>query len=660
MKLSKLLKTRLLNLRYQQRAKKLVKTVERLFYERKEREYQRKLRNKRLMKLRREKEYATIQIQTAFRGYYQRKRYLVLLEENKRRTAGSIMIQKHWKRYFIRKCYLTCLKRRKQASFFLAIWLISRLRRLQYQKQRKACITMQSVIRMFIMKKRATKLKREKYLREKENLFLSSYEFILSVKSSNDCYQSYFSQLFSLRSLSPSSLSLSVSREKEQIHSFLQFCLSYGILRIIKNHSNFVDKSFQSHQSIFTIGSVIEQVINSYLQSPSMINYKKSLGNDLSERILSLSINKPEKSYIVNKQKTSETKNQMILKMLDPSLSFSSSFPTSSENYRFPMSPASASAMNGSKSSVDSRSETKSSYSIPLKESTGDNEDEEIFIDDWNYPLSMTSSSLEIDEDLLKYFPNNWNELKMMNNNNNSLEEEKNCALNENMIFLSKYNNAIELKIITKIKFPLVSRSTKSSKSIKNNNLELLKSKEEIRMITIIFERNSFDNDKHLSDPISLQQSFKTPSIDISPFSQISLHLSHPFKGISNSISDRSSPTSSLSVVRVKIKEKVPLRVPTPEPEIIDIVEPEPQLPEIAPPLVVVIEEPEPEVDIELEREATPEPSPLPPLPPVIDYDLMASRIQVFPCCWVFLLFLYISFSFLLITTSVFFILESY
>jgi hypothetical protein len=646
MKLSKLLKTRLLHLLYQQRAKKLVKTVERLFYERKDREYQRKLRNKRLMKLRREKEYATTQIQTAFRGYYQRKRYLVLLEENKRRTAGTIMIQKHWKRYFIRKCYLTCLKRRKQASFFLAIWLISRLRRLQYQKQRKACITMQSVVRMFIMKKRATKLKREKYLREKENLFLSSYEFILSVKLSNDCYQSYFSQLFSLFpscSPSPSSLSLSVSREKEQIHSFLQFCLSYGILRIIKNHSNFVDKSFQSHQSIFTIGSIIEQVINSYLQSPTMINYKKSLGNDLSERILSLSINKPEKSYIVNKQKTSETKNQMILKMLDPSLSFSSSFSSSSENYRLPMTPLSTSAMNGSKSSVDSRSETKSSYPVPLKERIEDNEDEEILIDDWNYPLSMTSSSsstaLDIDEDLLKYFPNNWNELKMMNNNNNSLEEEKKSAFNENMIFLSKYNNAIELKIITKIKFPLVSRSTKSSKSIKNNNLELLKSKEEIRMITIIFERNSFDNNKHLSDPILLQQSFKNPTIDISPFSQISLHLSNPFMGTSNSIGDRSLSTSSLSVVRVKMKEKPPLRVPTPEPEIIDFVEPEPQLPEVAPPLVVVVEEPEPEMKIELERETTPEPSPLPPLPPVIDYDLMASRIQVFPCCWVFLLF---------------------
>jgi hypothetical protein len=649
MKLSKLLRLRLLKLLYQQRAKKLVKTVERLFYERKEREYQRKLRRKRLMKLRQEKEYATIQIQTAFRGYYQRKRYLILLEENKRRRSASIMIQKHWKRYFMRKCYLNCLRRRKEASFLLAIWLLCRLRRVQYQKQRKACITMQSVIRMFIMKKRVTKLKREKYLREKENLLLSSYELILSIQLSKEYYQSFFSHFFSSPSTSPSLSSLqSVVSEKEQIHSFLQFCLSYGILRIIKNHSNFVDKAFQSHQSIFTIGSVIEQVINSYLQSPSMINLKKSLGNDLSERILSLSINKPEKSYIVNKQKTSLTKNQMILKMLNPALSFSSS--TASHVYRLPCSTLSSSSANNSKTSVDSRNEMKSSAAL-VKEKKELYEEVDLLIDDWNYPLSVSSSSgvpaalttLEIDEDLLKYFPNNWNELKMMNNDYTTEEEvvEKNSSLNENMIFLSKYNNAIELKIITKIKFPLVSRLSKSSKSVKNH-LELLKSKEEIRMISIIFENG--DPHHHLSVSTTSQHdsstldALTTASINVSPFSEISLHLCKSFGDLSSSINPPKSSTSSLSVVRVKLKEKEPIRVPTPEPEIIEVVELEPPLPEIPPPLVVLVTEPEPEPEIEPEREPTPEPSPLPPLPPVIDYDLMARRIQVFPCCLLFLL----------------------
>jgi hypothetical protein len=612
MKLARFLKKRLLRDLKLRQSKMLVKVVETLYYERKERKRQRELRRQRLLKMRNQREYAATQIQRHIRGYLQRKRFIQLKSEYIRRKNAAIRIQTRFRRFYHQKRYQSLLARHYRAKNLLQSCLLTWYRKSQYQKVRQSVIISQSFIRMSLQSRRFFQLKREKYFMEKENLILSHESMNFIILLSNE---------FLLPFLSPSSKSTEEKSSEHLLQIFFDFCFSSHVL------------SFQKLKG-FSLGSTLVKVISSVHSElqPQALPVDTMNVKELFELFSFHPKNhngsgKKEKSYIVSKKKHLQEENEMMLKLVYPDLSL---FPFDHHHlqyhsHSFPIHSSSSSSPFPSPSKPkNSRSEMKSSKEMPLQE-------KEIILDSWNDRENGNEDDKEqgseMNGDFHSALPVHWNELK-------SVEIFGSESSQNQMILVNKFKNKIELKLVIKCPVELdnhssmkqqLTTSEKSSSMKKKKVLELSKRKLKIYSYNFYFElENPLDNQSLESELFNhannnLPACLKTVVV---PFQEIIFPV-FP----SGSSSSAMSPSKKSSKQQQPSEENMVLyHIKVLPPPIIIEPEPEPEPVPSPPPEVVEIQLPPEEEPVEEE----PEPSPLPPTPPkIIDFELMAKRIQV-------------------------------
>lgn len=584
-KLARLQKHRLLEQLYLKKCRKLVKSVEQLYFQRKQRQYKNHLRQKRLERLNEQKKNAAITIQKLIRGVLARKfcHHLKLLYQ-KRRVA-AITIQTKFKAFAQRKRYLRYRNQKFSASIIIhryGLWWYRY--KIRWRKKRKAVVLIQSVIRMFISKRKVTYWKRMKYLLEKEQLTLSSVEtsfrvFLTAYElSCNPLLTSLFPVLQTSHSISSTE---GLHSESEIMKNLLNWCKTIGLLE------------FQD--SFIHVGSVIEQIVHIFLSSRSAISPDQSLDN----MITSIATARPEKSYIITKKPQNIDRYEHVLKLLCPDLSFSHSndlrpAQIAIHSRRQPKGEINTNEKLKNKR-INSKNEMKENKDEENNMENESRHSKEIMLEQWKLPPARPST--------LQKFPTYFNELCSINYNNGKR--------NKQFLMINRYENEIEIKLIqTRIIQSTATTSTDKIISMqeiqrmkKGEKIEITKTKEEFKIINIIIElREDYQNQPNYS---KLDKENNIP-----PFDEIIVSLPPSARG-------KNEMDVNEIHFRVALPEPIPPPLPPPTPPRSPVSE------------VQVIEEPPIVIEEDQkEEEIIPEPTP-PPSPPKVDYDNMARRIQV-------------------------------
>ncbi len=581
-KLARLQKHRLLEQLYLKKCRKLVKSVEQLYFQRKQRQYKNHLRQKRLERLNEQKKNAAITIQKLIRGVLARKccHHLKLLYQMRR--VAAITIQTKFKAFAQRKRYLRYRNQKFSASIIIhryGLWWYRY--KIRWRKKRKAVVLIQSVIRMFISRRKVTYWKRMKYLLEKEQLTLSSVEtsfrvFLTAYElSCNPLLTSLFPASQTSHSISSTE---GLHSESEIMKNLLNWCKTIGLLE------------FQD--SFIHVGSVIEQIVHILLSSRSAISPDQSLDN----MITSIATARPEKSYIITKKPQNIDRYEHVLKLLCPDLSFSHSNDLRQAQI----------AIHSRRGEINTNEKLKNkriNSKIEMKENKDEENNmenesrhsKEIMLEQWKLPSTRPST--------LQKFPTYFNELCSINYNNGKR--------NKQFLMINRYENEIEIKLIqTSIIQSTATTSTDKIISMqeiqrmkKGEKIEITKTKEEFKIINIIIElREDYQNQPNYS---KLDKENNIP-----PFDEIIVSFPPSARG-------KNEMDGNEIRFRVALPEPIPPPLPPPTPPRSPVSE----VQAIEEPPIVIEED-------QKEEEIIPEPTP-PPSPPKVDYDNMARRIQV-------------------------------
>eukprot|EP01040_Poterioochromonas_malhamensis_P004548 gene4548-4876_t len=586
-KLARLQKNRLLEQLYLKKCRKLVRSVEQLYFQRKQRQYKHHLRQKRLERIKEQKKNAAITIQKLIRGVLARKRchHLKLLYQKRR--AAAITIQSKFKAFAQRKRYLRYRNQKFSASVIIhryGLWWYRY--KIRWRKKRKAVILIQSVIRMFISRRKVTYWKRMKYLLEKEQLTLScmetSFRVVLTAYelSYNPLLTSFFPVLRTAQLITSTEV---LQSESEILKSLLNWCKTIGLLEC---RDNFIH-----------VGSVIEQIVHILLSATSAISPDQSLDN----MITSIATTRPEKSYIITKKPQNIDRYEHVLKLLCPDLSFSHSNDLKpvqvTQNRRQTKGEINANEKLKNKriNSKTEMKENKDEENNLETESLRSSSFKEIVLEQWKPSSSQSSSPQKL--------PTYFNELCSINNSNGKR--------NKQFLMINRYQDEIEIKLIqTNIIQSTASSSEDKIISMqeiqrmkKGEKIEITKTKEEFKIVNIRIELR----DDYQNQPI---YSNLDKENNIPPFDEIIVSLPPSARG-----------KNEMDVNEIRFRVALPEPIPPPLP---------PPTPPRSPRIIEVQAIEEPPIVIEEEQEEeeiVPEPSP-PPSPPKVDYDHMARRIQ--------------------------------